>query len=144
MSWFGTEANAVVKLNTLASICRGDLIVYLTDRTILVPEWREKLLKAFERIGNSGVVSFATNTPSTGAISADYFKKLGFIHYPGYLHYHGDQELGERARIDNKFVECLDIIESTYPKPESTSKREEIIKHDWTLYHIREDLGFSI
>lgn len=124
----------------------GDVIVYLADRVVLYPGWRKKTEEAFEKINNSGVVSYFPNLVYNGAVTRDYIMTDlgGYLFYPEYLHYNCDQELGEVARLANKYVELLGLVKEFKEPPEKTLLNKDTIQHDGDLFREREKLGFPI
>lgn len=96
----------------------GDILVYLGERMVFAPDWRERTLAAFAMIGHSGVVSYWGNIVIAGAVSRDYFETAldRCWYWPDYLHYCGDIELGDRARRDMCYVEELGVITTHYDK----------------------------
>lgn len=141
-----SKKQLVENLNLGVKNTDGDIIVFFSERGEPLSGWREKLLDAFERIQNSGVVSFHPNIVQAGAVSRDFLNNElgGYFFWPEYIHYYADQELGERARKHNKYVEILDIIRE-HPKPKEDPYHENNIRaanHDQELYYKREKKGF--
>jgi len=141
-----TGKQLVENLNEGIAQSTGDFIVFLSERGEPCKYWLVKMLSAFKRIQFFGVVSFHPNIVQAGAVSRRYLEKNlgGYFYWPDYIHYHADQELGERARRDSKYTEQLDII-TEYAKPKNDSfvaSNNQAAKQDSKTYYERERLGF--
>ena len=141
-----TGKQLVENLNEGVAKTRGDIIVFLSERGEPKKFWITDMLLAFEKIHNYGVVSFHPNIVQAGAMTRNYMEDAlgGYFFWPDYIHYHADQELGERARKQNNYVEALNII-TTYLKPDIDSFQKmnnDAAKQDSKMYYKRERLNF--
>lgn len=123
----------------------GDILIYLGERMVFAPDWKQRTIDGFARIGNSGIVSYWTNIVIAGAVSRDYFEEdlERCWYWPDYLHYCGDIELGDRARRDLSYVEELGVIVRHYDK--DFSKRDyskNCGPFDEQTYRLRTNAGW--
>lgn len=141
-----TGKQLVENLNEGISKASGDIIVFLSERGEPKKYWITDMLLAFEKINNDGLVSFHPNIVQAGAVTRSYLNNYlgGYFFWPDYIHYHADQELGERARRDGKYVEALDIIiEHKKPANDSYQKiNDYAAEKDSIVYYKRERLNF--
>lgn len=123
----------------------GDFLMTMTDRTILLSGWRKALEESLEKIGGSGCVTFDSNFCGLAGVTRDYLEKElgGYFYWPDYIHYNGDQELGERARRDKKYIEVPDGDKYNFRFPKRyTDQSQEYVEYDKEVYHTRTNLGW--
>lgn len=138
----GTDTQMVEKINKGARMATGDFLFLFGDRGVMKKGWYQQLQRALEG-GFSGVVSFGENTVLAGGATRDYYEhelKANLLH-PEYIHYHGDQELGERARLKLKYKEILGYLEIV---GDSGGVNDYTVEHDKNLYEFRCNKKFFI
>lgn len=123
----------------------GDVIVITGERQVFVPEWRAVVTELVESLNGSGVVSFFPSTPGGGAVTRDFLLNElgGFMFWPDYIHYFSDAEIGERARMANKYAECSrERIFSRVLDKVGRSEDTELYRIDQATFEARKLLGF--
>jgi hypothetical protein len=134
----------VATVNRTVKATTGDLIIQTADRFVYRPDWREKVEEATGKLKDgTGVISFAPNICLASAITRDYLENdlRGNYFYPDYWHYNCDQELGDFARLRNKYTEVLGLF-SILPKLEKENISEDCIQHDGDIWRDRSNRGY--
>lgn len=138
--WYG-KGDVVYKSNKLVRLSDATVFICINDRTLLVPGWREILNRYLSENPHVEVFSFTETSNSQFAVRAGFLKESynGDMFYPGYCHYHPDQEIGEIARRKLIYKEIPGMIEKIYDKTESTVVDPS---YDKELYDLRERYSF--
>jgi hypothetical protein len=131
----------ITRLNEGVKKAKGVVIMTMTDMTIMKPGWRQALENAFTTINNSGVVTFDETFCGTAAMSRDWYEEFNYFYHPDYIHYHGDQELGEVARKVNRYKEIRGDFKSMTPKRDLNQSQEHVA-YDKDTYHKRTAAGY--
>jgi hypothetical protein len=129
----------VAAVNRTVKATTGDIIIHTSDRFVYLPGWKEKLEDGIKRLPEqSGVVSFHPNICIASAVTRDYLENdlHGHYLYPEYWHYNCDQELGDYARLRNKYVEIFGLF-TILPKLEKENINENCIQHDGDVWRKR-------
>lgn len=135
-----TVVNETVRKTT------GDIIVYLGEKHILKPNWKDLMFAGFNAIQSDGVVAFTTNNiVSMGAVSRSFYEHElgGNLLHPDYIHYCADLELGDVARRARKYKE----VPAWHETKESgtipvVSQSPKAIPYDEETYRIRTNAGW--
>lgn len=139
--WYGS-GDVVHKSNKLVSISEADVFVCINDRTILSDDWRDRLDAALVEYLHIDVFSFTGTSCSQFAVRRRFLARYnGNMFYPGYTHYHPDQEIGEIARRESKYKELAGMIEEIYEKQDGVVTDPS---YDKELYHLRERYNFPV
>jgi len=142
---YNNKRQCVDNMNDAGRRVSGDIIVQVNDRCKIKPGWRKKVEKAFNVL-KSGVVSFAPDIVTNGAISRDYLNRyqLGCVFFPEYIHHYADKEMGMKSRSLGMYKEILGLIKVFPKKPHIYDQAKILAQMTWDIrtFQRREKLGF--
>lgn len=141
---FAHRKEQVALMNEAAAKSTGEYIVFMGERQVLVPDWKERTLKALEKLRWSGLVSYREYIATAGCLSRDfYLNELGGNFWsPDYVHYCPDIEIADVARKYAKYTEALDVLFKQYEKTDNPHSTEACAQFDRTTYNKRAREGW--
>jgi hypothetical protein len=109
---FSDNRSAVDAVNNAAKVADGEILIVVSDDTRCPHHWDEIITTA---MGNKsgllkvydGVQKWICTMP---VISQDYYKHLGYIYHPDYLHMFCDSDLTHVADLEKKLIIRNDIV----------------------------------
>lgn len=132
-------------INEAVAEAKGDTIFFMGERQVFAPDWKEKTIEAYGKIGNSGVVSYHQNIVIAGCCTRDFMDEYlgGTMWSPDYIHYCPDIEIGDVARKFLKYIEVPRVLVNHYDKDfHSNPYSQGCADFDRETYEMRTRLGW--
>lgn len=121
--------NVVEAANSGASICKGDILVLVSDDFECYPDWDIDLINHFTEHKNNvlktndGLQGWIVTLP---IMDREYYESCGYIYYPEYKHMFCDTEMTHKAELEGKLHKRMDLLFKHNHYTQGETKKDEV------------------